>query len=67
MKNKLLILKKLLTKKLNYLEAKTLEDLKTAVKEVTDSIRKAPKMESDIQKIEDQAKEIAKSVEYSEA
>ena len=67
MKNKLLILKKLLTKKLNYLEAKTLEDLKTAVKEVTDSIRKAPKMESDIQKIEDQAKEIAKSVDYSEA
>ena len=38
------------------------QNLKTAVKEAKNSIRKAPKMESDTQKIEDQAKEIAKPI-----
>ena len=57
---------KIIKEKAEPLEAKTLEDLKTAVKEAKNSIRKAPKMESDTQKIEDQAKEIAKPVDYSE-
>ena len=56
---------KIIKEKAEPLEAKTLEDLKTAVKEAKNSIRKAPKMESDTQKIEDQAKEIAKPVDYA--
>ena len=47
---------KIIKEKAEPLEAKTLEDLKTAVKEAETSIRKVPKMESDTQKIEDQAK-----------
>ena len=56
---------KIIKEKAEPLETKTLEDLKTAVKEAKTSIRKAPKMESDTQKIEDQAKEIAKPIDYS--
>ena len=40
---------KIIKEKAEPLEAKTLEDLKTAVKEAKNSIRKAPKMESDTQ------------------
>ncbi|MFS9238813.1 EbhA [Streptococcus australis] len=56
---------KIIKEKAEPLEAKTLDDLKTSVKEAKTSIRKAPKMESDTQKIEYQAKEIAKPVDYS--
>lgn len=58
---------KIIKKNAEALDSKSLEDLKTTVKEAKKSIRKAPKMESDTKKIEEQAKEIVKPVDYSEA
>lgn len=58
---------KLIKDKAEPLEAVTLEELKTAVSNVKEEIRKVPKMKTSTSDIENQAKEIAMPVDYSVA
>lgn len=56
---------KLIKDKAEPLEAVTLEELKTAVSNAREEIRKVPKMKNSTSDIENQAKEIAMPVDYS--
>ena len=58
---------KLIKDKAEPLEAVTLEELKTAVSNVKEEIRKVPKMKTSTSDIENQAKEIAMPVDHSVA
>ena len=58
---------KLIKDKAEPLEAVTLEELKTAVSNAKEEIRKVPKMKTSTSDIENQAKAIAAPVDYSES
>lgn len=56
---------KLIKDKAEPLDASSLEELKTAVSNAKEEIRKVPKMKTSISDIENQAKEIAMPIDYS--